>query len=91
MKAAVAWRSVTRVMTLPLGTLATLGTSVSLHVLYSFLFSLFIYFLNIYFPQELAELQSAQCAQSAHYQRCQSRDLDSLSRVGGVQTDRQAH
>ncbi len=47
----MASRSVTRVMTLPLGTLATLGTSVSLHVLYSFLFSLFIYFLNIYFPR----------------------------------------
>jgi hypothetical protein len=51
MEAAMASRSVTRVMTLPLGTLATLGTSVSLHVLYTFLFSLFIYFLNIYFPR----------------------------------------
>ena len=72
----MAWRSVTRVMTLPLGTLATLGTSVSLHVLYSFLFSLFIYFLNIYFPQELAELQSA------HSQRCQSREIRHLAASG---------
>ena len=69
MVAAMAGRSAGAVISPSMGTLATLGTCSLQTVHTSFLFSLFYKSLMNYFLPCLAELRSAQSAQSAHSNR----------------------